>query len=118
MTDGEISPAELSRRMGDVLRQFENLVKQVEDRYVRRDVIELYQKGVDLELASIKSSLDSKADKVLLPDMTKYVSKDKFDGLAQDVSELQSANTWLIRLVMGIIIAGVLAAVIQYGGAR
>lgn len=104
--------------MGDVLRQFENLVRQVEDRYVRRDVVELYQKGIDLQIASINQSLGNKANKTDLPDMAGYVTKDKYDALKQDVEEMKSNATWLWRLVLGIIIAGVLAAVIQYGGGQ
>lgn len=118
MSDDNISSAELARRMGDVLRQFENLVKQVEDRYVRRDVVELWEKGIELQVQQVKENLGTKANKSDLPDMSKYVGIDAFNALLQDVKEIKDNGTWLWRIVIGAIVLGVLGAVITFGAPK
>lgn len=111
----DITAAELARRMGDVLRQFENLVKQVEERYARKDWLDLYQKGIDLQIQSVKEQIGTKANKSDLPDMSVYVKKDIHDELKKDVEELKASNTWLFRLVIGFVILGVLGAMVSFG---
>ena len=122
MPESDITPGELARRMQDVLTQFSNLVDQVENRYVRKDLLELYKQGIDAALLSANQLMNSKADKSSVDQLSltvnDKVSKADFDAVKADVAELKDTNKWLFRLVIGIIITAVLGAVIAAGGLK
>lgn len=122
MPESDITPGELARRMNDVLLQFSNLVDQVENRYVRKDLLELYKQGIDSALQAANQSLNSKADKSAVEqlslNMTDKVNKADFDAMKSDVNELKDTNKWLFRLVIGIVITAVVGTVIAVGGLK
>ena len=122
MPESDITPGELARRMQDVLMQFSNLVDQVENRYVRKDLLDLYKQGIDAALQSANQSLNNKADKSSVDQLSlgisDKVSKADFDAVKSDVAELKDTNKWLFRLVIGIIITAVLGAVIAADGLK
>lgn len=122
MSNDDITPGELARRMQDVLFQFTNLVDQVENRYVRKDLLELYKQGVDTAIASVNASVATKADRTTVEHLNSSVEKKvgqaELEALKSDVADLKSTNTWLFRLVIGIIVTAVLGVVIASGGLR
>lgn len=119
MAESDITPGELARRMNDVLLQFSNLVDQVENRYVRKDLLELYKQGIDSALQSANQSLNNKADKSAVEQLSlslnDKVSKADFEAVRSDVAELKDTNKWLFRLVLGIVITAVVAGVVVVG---
>lgn len=122
MAENDITPGELARRMQDVLVQFSHLVEQVESRYVRKDLLELYKQGIDSAIQSASSAAASKVDKGVVDQLAITVSgkvdKADHDALKADVAELKDTNKWLFRLVMGLVIAAVVGTVIVTGGAK
>ena len=120
MAGDDITPGELARRMQDVLFQFSNLVDQVENRYVRKDLLELYKQGVDTALASVNASIATKADKSALDhlssDVNDKVDKTELQALRNDVNDLKDTNKWLSRLVIGIIVTAIPGVVLASGG--
>jgi chaperonin cofactor prefoldin len=122
MPESDITPGELARRMNDVLTQFSNLVEQVENRYVRKDLLELYKQGIDAALQSANQSLNNKADKSAVDQLAlgvgEKVNKADFEAVRSDVAELKDTNKWLFRLVIGIIVTAVLGTVIALGGLK
>lgn len=120
MTESDITPGELARRMNDVLLQFSNLVDQVENRYVRKDLLELYKQGIDSSLQSANQALNNKADKAAVEQLSlslnDKIGRADFDAVRSDVAELKDTNKWLFRLVLGIIITAVVGTVLVVGG--
>lgn len=112
MTNGDgISVGELARQVRDVLTRLEVLASRLETQFVRTDIFNLHREGVNAALAGMqektKTHDDSKVDKV------------SFTALETRVSQLEDERKWLIRLVFGFIILGVLGAVFAAtGGAK
>lgn len=122
--DGELTPGELSRRVQELLLQFEALLRKVEDRYVQKDLLELIREGIDAqikalgaadaaleqtkassnELQNLRNMIDGKADRAEL------------QGVREDVDELKGHNQWLFRVVGTFIVLGILGAVFVAGG--
>lgn len=116
----DITPAELARRVSDVLRQLEELVRRVESLYVRKELLELYKQTIDQGLKIVQQQSESldrtKADKTELPSTTGLVKEDRMVPLEKRVSDLEDTNKWIFRLVLGFIILAILGAVFATGG--
>lgn len=122
--DGDLTPGELSRRVQELLLQFEALLRKVEDRYVQKETLTLIREGIDARLlghdqadqglerskanvtdvSNLRSLLEGKAD------------KSEVEAVRSDVDELKDNNKWLFRLVGAFIILAILGAVFTAGG--
>ena len=111
MSDSEgISVGELARQVRDVLTRLEGLAIRLETQFVRTDIFALYKENVNTALMGaqekIKTHDDSKVD------------RSAFSALETRVSQLEDERKWLIRLVIGFIILGVLGAVFAASGGK
>lgn len=102
-TDGDdgVSVGELSRQVKDVLIRFQALAERLDTSYVSREVYDLTQKLVDKSLKSLETG---KADSSLVSDLEKRVSS------------LEDDRKWLVRLVLGFIVLGILGVVYVASG--
>ena len=112
MTENQdgISIGELSRQVTSVLLRLEGITKRLEDQFVRRDVLELYQKSSELETGQLK-------EKIAGLDKDK-VEVSEFKALEARVTKFEDDKKWLVRLVLGVVIIAVLSLVIVSGGAK
>ena len=122
--EGDLTPGELSRRVQELLLQFEALLKKVEDRYVQKEMLQLIQEGISTRLEALMqtdASLDrSKANITEITALRSAIddkaSKAELDGVREDVKELKDTNKWVVRVVGAFIILGILGAVFAAGG--
>ena len=130
--NGEVTPGELVRRVNDVLARLEKLVQMIEERYVRKDILELYQRGIDLQVAQIESSVKQKADAGGLAGIDKKADLTVVQGLVEQVRDkaeeayvktleariasLEGWNVWLTRIIGSFLVLGILGAVFVVGG--
>lgn len=116
MPDSEIGVGELSRQVRDVLVRFEGLATRLDGQFVRDDNFRLYQRLVDQAIASLQKAVQELASlemvKNLKTEVDAKASKGQVAGLEEDIKELQDDKKWLIRLIVGFIVMGVLTAVI------
>lgn len=119
--EGQGAPGlgELSRQVRDVLVRFEGLAARLETQFVRSDIFILYKENLDRELRRLARVVDDIEDK-----MDKMPSADKLDKLATvesvktlegRVGWLEDNLKWIVRLVLGFVVMGILAAVIVFG---
>lgn len=127
--DESITVGELARQVRDVFARFEGLARRLEDgQFVRTDLYILYRENVNVALAAlerrvgeIETSKVSVATHQNLVDRVSTLDSDKagaveFSGLSDRVSQLEDDKKWLVRLVIGFIILGVLGAVFAVSG--
>jgi hypothetical protein len=81
--EGDVTTGELVRRIDELVRQLDGLVKLLGDDYVRRDVFEEYKKAT---------------------------TEVNTQNLAR-ISKLESWQEWIIRAVLGGVVAAVLSVV-------
>ena len=124
MAAEEVGIGELSRQVRDVLLRFEGLATRLETQFVRNDNFALYKQLVDVELAKLLDVVKTLAtvERIasLEEQVKKMASKDEVKPLAEKVADLEDDKKWLVRLVIGFIILGVLGAlfaVSKAGGA-
>lgn len=114
--NGEITPGELARRVGEVLSRLQGLVDLVENRYVRKDILELYKETINQSLLQVQQALGTKADASGLSGIDKKADKTVVDNLEKRVASLEDNNKWLVRLVGALIVGAIFAAVFTAGG--
>lgn len=109
------SAGELSRRLREVLTQFESLVRTIEERYVRKDILELYKEGENSRIAGLQSAIEGIKNSFENSLLNKC---DKNDCVQLDkrVASLEEWNKWLVRIIIAFVVAGVLAAAFASGG--
>ena len=118
---------ELSRQVRDVLVRFEGLATRLETQFVRSDNFLLYKQLVDTAIANLQQrgseSASSEQVNNLREDVesltTGKASKSDVTNLERRIDALEDDKKWLVRLVVGFIILGVLGAVFavsQAGG--
>lgn len=129
--DEGVSLGELSRRLTDVFTRFEGLARRLEDgQFVSTQLYQQYKENVNQALAALerrvndieggkvsKNTFDPIAAQVKALDTDK-VEKSVFDSLVARVAQLEDDKKWLVRLVLGFIVLGILGAIfVASGGA-
>lgn len=114
---------ELSRQVRDVLVRFEGLATRLETQFVRSENFQLYKQLVDTAISNLQQRVSELASaeqmKNLREDVDDKASKGHVSNLERRVADLEDDKKWLVRLVVGFIILGVLGAVFavsQAGG--
>lgn len=111
----EVGIGELSRQVQQVLLRFEGLATRLETQFVRTETYEMYKLLVDQAIRTLQETTKNLASlestKNLREEVDKKASKGQLEGLEQRVDELEDDRKWLIRLVLGFIILGILGAV-------
>lgn len=102
MTD--ISVGEIARQVQAAMTRLEGLTRKIEDSFVSNKLFELYTQGV--------VDRDRAQDR----EISEKASQKDHDALAKRVADLEDDRKWLIRLVIGFIILGVLAFFLASGG--
>jgi hypothetical protein len=114
------SVAELARSLRDVFTRLEGLARRLEDgQFVRTDLYNLYRESVNQALAALQAAQAvlerDKADKSHVNSVAESVKTkadtSSFSGLEARVAQLEDDKKWLVRLIIGFIILGVLGAV-------
>lgn len=127
--DDGVSLGELSRRLTDVFTRFEGLARRLEDgQFVSTQLYLQYREAVNQTHAALaqrlkevedgkvgKSSFDSVAAQVKALDHDK-VDKVVFDAIVVRVAQLEDDKKWLVRLVLGFIVLGILGAIFVVSG--
>ena len=104
MSDSDISVGELARQLRDAFGRLEGVTRRLEDgQFVRSDLFERVEDNFKLRIDTldkeIKALDNEKAD------------NSQVKALETRVTELEGDKTWLVRLVLGFIILGVLGAI-------
>lgn len=107
--DEGISVGELSRRLSDTLVRIEGLARRLEDgQFVRTDLYTARQEAVNVALAALQDKVrDLDGDKA---------EDNQLSSLVARVEQLEDDKKWLLRLVIGFIILGVLGAIFIASG--
>lgn len=112
---GEYGTGELSRQIRDVLSRFGDLATRLETQFLRSEVFVLYQRLVDKAIHDLEEANRTKASaermENVIEQVRKKVDSDSFKALETRVADLEDDKKWLVRLVVGFIVFGVLAAV-------
>lgn len=116
MPDNEgVGIGELSRQVQGVLLRFEGLATKLEQQFVRTDNYLLYQRLVDEAIAGLKQTMATLASsdqlKNVTDDVASKASKGTVEALTDRVEALEDDKKWLIRLVLGFIVMGILGTV-------
>lgn len=62
------------------------------------------------------SQIDKKLDRLMDEVKNNYASKSDLQGVRDDVHDLKSNISWVIKIIVGAVLAGVLGLVIMKGG--
>ena len=126
--DGDLTPGELSRRVQELLLQFESLLRKVEERYVQKETLELIREGINTAILGLQRSYEAldrtKADQSEFLGLKSNVDalalskadESELKAIKDDVDELKDHNKWLFRLVGSFVILAILGAVFAAGG--
>lgn len=109
-TEGDgIGLGELARQVRDVFVKLEGLATRLESgQFVRSDVFALYRENVNQALAGIQEKIKALAED--------KVEKSDLRALEARVAALEDERKWLIRLVLGFIVLGILGAIFVASG--
>jgi hypothetical protein len=103
-TGDGIGVGELARQVRDVFAKLESLATRLESgQFVRTDIFGLYRENVNQALAGLEKEAKSIQDG--------KVAHADFKALEARVVALEDERKWLIRLVLGFIILGILGAI-------
>jgi hypothetical protein len=119
--DDGVGIGELSRQVQEVFVRFERLAAKLESgQFVRADAYAMYQQFVDQAIRQLQDAnrnfATSESAKTLKSEVDGKASEGALKGLEQRVSELEDDRKWLIRLVIGFVILGVMGALFAVGG--
>lgn len=107
--NGDISVGELARQLRDVFTRIEGLARRLEDQFVSNKVLDLYRENVNQALAALeKNQRAHEQDKA---------EKSALTALETRVTSLEDDKKWLVRLVIGFIILGLLGVLFAASGA-
>lgn len=107
--DDGVSLGELSRRLSEVFVRFEGLAQRLEGgQFVRTDLYNARQEAVNTSISALQDKTKSLGDD--------KVDNTDFRALSARVASLESDKTWLVRLVIGFIVMGVLGAIFIASG--
>jgi hypothetical protein len=95
--------------------RFEGLATRLETQFVRSENFQLYKQLVDTAISNLQQRVGELASaeqmKNIRDDVDEKASKSDVANLARRVDALDDDKKWLVRLVVGFIILGVLGAV-------
>lgn len=128
--DDSVTVGELARSVRDVFGRLEGLARRLEDgQFVRTDIYILYKENVNQALAALERRVSemesSKVSKTAHEGLVEKVSsldsdkaeKSTLASMDARVAQLEDDKKWLVRLIIGFIILGVLGAVFAASGA-
>ena len=99
----DIGIGELARQVRDVFSRIEGLAQRLEGgQFVRNDLWQVYKEGLEARMIGLKAQLDA------LTSIKSDVTQVK--NLEDRVAQLEDDKKWLVRLVIGFVILGVLGA--------
>ena len=103
-----------------MLLRFERLATRLETQFVNKESYSIYQKLVDQEIKTLQDTTKQLATaetaNSLKSEVEGKASNGALKGLEQRVSELEDDRKWLVRLVIGFIVLGVLGAIYVASG--
>lgn len=106
--------AELARQVRDVLVRFETLGARLETQFVRADIFQLWLQSFQQDLKDLTATKEKEHKELAERD------KSERDHLTKRVSDLEDNIKWVVRLVIGFILLGILGAALTFtkgGGA-
>ncbi len=110
-----IGIGELSRQVQQVLTRFEGLAARLETQFVRTETYEMYKLLVDQAIRTLQETVKTLATHETTANLRSEVegkaSAGSVKSLEQRVAELEDDRKWIIRLVLGFIVLGVLGAI-------
>lgn len=124
MPQGEdgVGIGELSRQVQQVLLRFESLATRLETQFVNKESYSIYQQLVDQAMKTLQDTTKQLATaetaNSLKAEVEGKASMGALKGIEQRVSELEDDRKWLVRLIIGFIILGVLGAIYVAAGPR
>lgn len=104
---GDISVAELSRQVRDVLLRFQGLADRLDTTYATKETFMLYQELVNQALAGLQDKYAS-----LERDKTE---KTFSDGIERRLAAIEDNQKWLTRLVLALVVTAIVAGVLVSG---
>lgn len=120
--DDGVGIGELSRQVQQVLLRFESLATRLETQFVNKESYSIYQLLVDQAIKTLQDTTKQLATaetaNSLKADVDGKASTGALKGLEQRVSELEDDRKWLVRLLIGFIVLGVLSAIYVAAGPR
>jgi hypothetical protein len=120
--DDGVGVGELSRQVQQVLLRFESLATRLETQFVNKESYSIYQLLVDQEIKTLQDTTKQLATaetaNSLKSEVEGKASNGALKGLEQRVSELEDDRKWLVRLLIGFIVLGVLSAIYVAAGPR
>lgn len=99
--EGGVGIGELSRQVRDVLVRFEGLVARLDSSFLQKELYNLRQQVIDKSFVDLETG---KADKSTTEELRKRIEN------------LEDDKKWLVRLVIGFIILGILGAIFVASG--
>lgn len=108
MSDGDGAPTvgELARGLRDVLVRFEGLIQRIEIGYISKDVYTLGQELLRAADSALKTAVENEAKERESCD----------EELRRRISNLEDNQKWLVRAVIGMVLAAVIGGVLLTKG--
>ena len=121
---GDLTPGELSRRVQELLLQFEALLRKVEDRYVQKETLELIREGINIAIQGLqeadkgleRSKVNQNDFAGLKTQVDNKVDKAELAAVKSDVDDMKDTLKWIFRIVGAFVVTAVLAAAFTAGG--
>lgn len=116
----QISVGELARQVRDVLLRFQTLAERLDNTYVSKEVLGLWEKLTESRIKAIEGSLVTKAEisavTDLKADLEKKADQSEISSIDARVKSLEDNQKWVVRLVLGLILVAVISAVLVTSG--
>lgn len=109
-SEHDISVAELSRQVRDVVARLQSLVDRLDNVYVTKEMFNLFKILIDQEVKNLKEKVEN-LDK-------EKSEKNTEAALAQRVADLEDNQKWITRLIVSLVVIAVVGLVIVTGGSK
>jgi hypothetical protein len=103
--------AQLAERLRDALVRLEGLASKIDQQYLSKELWKADSARLDEVVRSIRQSITN----VEQIEAT-HATKEELAQVRLNVAELQDDKKWLVRLVIGLIVVGVISGFIASGG--
>lgn len=107
---------QLSQSLTDVLNRLQALATKIETQYLSKELWKKDSERLDEIIRGLRIA-DADLRKILESLETKYATKEEVGNLRTDVVELQDDKKWIVRLILGVIVVGIITAYVVSGGA-
>ncbi len=107
--------AQLTQSLKDVLIRLEGLATKIETQYLSKELWRKDSERLDEIIRGLRVA-DSDMRQILDALDGKYATKEEVGNIRTDVVELQDERKWVIRLVIGLVIVGIVTAYLASGG--